>query len=145
MRGKLGNLDLEIGLLLTQFFKKIRRGARQTAAGSRTQGCGRCSVGICGLHQRVKRFFSHAIGFGRSEFLVQFVQFGSCNVLLLVDPQNLVFFLILDQFFLRGLNLHLKVHQLFRKPVGGLHRRLKPGFEILFDVSTDKRIYDMGS
>ena len=101
-------------------------------------------VRISRLHQAIDRLLLHPVGFRGGQFLVQFVQLGSGDVLLFVDAQNFVFFLVLHQFFLRGLDLHLQIDQLLRQPVGGLHGGLKAGLEVLLDVGADQGIYDAG-
>ena len=54
-------------------------------------------------------------------------------------------FLVLNQFFLRGLDLHFEIDQLFRQPVGGLHGGFEAGLEVLLDVGADQGIYYAGS
>ena len=102
-------------------------------------------VRIARLHQAIDRFLFHPVGFRGGQFLVQLIQFRSGDVLLFVNSQNLVLFLVLDQLFLRGLDLHLEVHQLFRQPVRGLHGGLEAGLEILLDIGGDERVHHVGS
>ena len=92
----------------------------------------------------IDRFFLHAVGFRRRHFFVEFVELFGRDVLLFVDAENLVLFLITDQFFLRCLHLHLQVDELLREPVGGLHGGFKLGLEVLLDVGGGQRIDGTG-
>ena len=101
---ELGHLDLEVGLLLAHFLHQRR--TRRTAAGADAGRRGG-RVRIAGLHQAIDRFFLHPVGFGGGQFLVQLIQLGGGDVLLFINAENFVLLLVLDQLFLRSLDLHL--------------------------------------
>ena len=89
-------------------------------------------------------FFLHAFRLGRGQFLVQLIELLGDDVLFFVDPEDLVFLLVTHQLFLGCFHFHLQVHQLFRKPVGGLHGGFKLGLEVLLHVSSGESIHDAG-
>ena len=140
---ELSNLDSETGLLFAQLVQK-----RGSCAGSASGGIGndRCRDRhrIIGLGLAIDRFLLHAIGFSRRHFFVKFVELFGDDVLLIVRPKNLVLFLVAYELLLRGLHLHLQVHELFGKPVGGLHGGFELGLEVLLDISGRKGIHGAG-
>ncbi len=96
--------------------------------------------GVARLGLTIDGFFLHAVEFRRRHFFVEFVELFGGDVLLIVDPENLVLFLVAHQLFLRGFHLHLQVDELLGEPVGGLHGGFELRLEVLLDIGGGQRI-----
>src|SRR5207245_11028116 len=84
-------------------------GATRLDAASAGSDC----VGIARFNKTIEGLFVLPFGFGGSEFLVELVELGGGDVLLLIHAKDFVFFLVSNQFLLRALDLHLQIHLLF--------------------------------
>ena len=89
----------------------------------------------------VDRLLLHPLRFRGSQHLVQFVELRGRDVLLFVDAQNFVLFLIAHQFLLRGFHFHLQVDELLGQPVGSLHRGFESGLEIVLLIGLHQRVH----
>src|SRR5216684_5108346 len=143
LSAEISNLDSETGLLFAQLVQK-----RGSCAGSAS-----CVIGndrcrdrdrIIRLGLAIDRFLLHAVKFGRRHFFIKFIQLFGDDVLLIVDPENLVLLLVAYELLLRGFHFHLQVNELFGKPVGGLHGGFEFGLEVLLDISGREGIHSAG-
>ena len=139
LRGGFGDLDAQVGLLAAQ---AVELGAALDIRAARSSR-GR-SRGIAGLHLAVGCFFLHAVAFRGGQFAIEFIQLAGNDVGLFVGAENFVFFLVADEFFLRGLDFDLEVDELLGEPVGGLHGGFELGFVVLFLVSDHQGVDDSG-